>query len=120
MLTEEQFGFRPGRSTEDQLLLTYNFISLHWDSGQIVDLILYDFSKAFDRVLLQKLQHIGLQGQILAWLQEFLVGRTLQVVVKDTLSSPKDVRSGVPQGYILGPVLFLIYINHIATHLHCQ
>ena len=50
MLTEEQFGFRPGRSTEDQLLLTYNFIALHWDSGHIVDLILYDFSKAFDTV----------------------------------------------------------------------
>ena len=124
ILTEEQFGFRPGRSTDDQLLLTYNYISQHWDNGHIVDLVLCDFSKAFDTVnhaiLLQKLRCLGIHGQILAWLQDFLTGRTMQVVVKNTLSAPKEVRSGVPQGSILGPVLFLIYVNHLASNLKCH
>ena len=121
LLSDEQFGFRRGRSTEDQLFLTYNHISLQWDNGNIIDLILFDFAKAFDMVnhtiLVQKLQCIGLHGQLLTWLNDFLTGRTMQVVIKNTLSSSKAVQSGVPQGSILGPILFLIYINNVARHL---
>ena len=107
ILTEEQFGFRPGRSTEDQLLLTYDEISASVDSGFPVDLIMFDFSKAFDvvchAVLLEKLRLLGIQGCLIGWLEDFLVGRTMQVIVKSTTSDTREVRSGVPQGSVLGP-----------------
>ena len=124
ILTDHQFGFRPGMSTEDQLLITYDYVSRGIDKGKIIDLILFDFAKAFDvvchAILLDKLRCIGISGRLLCWLQEFLSGRTMQVIVKHTLSSPKEVKSGVPQGSVLGPILFLVYINHIAANLTCQ
>ena len=124
LLSEHQFGFRPGHSTEDQLLLTYNVISRDVDEGHIVDLILFDFSKAFDIVchsmLIEKLRLIGVHGQVLIWLKDFLSGRTMQVMVKNTFSAEREVLSGVPQGSVLGPVLFLVYINHVAHNLACD
>ena len=124
ILTDEQFGFRPGRSTEDQLLLTYDEVTTGMDSGFPVDLIMFDFSKAFDVVchalLLEKLRLLGVQGQLLGWLRDFLVDRTMQVLVKNTTSDSEVVRSGVPQGSVLGPILFLLYINHIASNLTCS
>ena len=124
VLTADQFGFRPGMSTEDQLLTTYDYVSREVDKDKIVDLILFDFAKAFDVVchviLLDKLRCIGISGKLLNWLHEFLSGRTMQVVVKHTLSSSREVKSGVPQGSVLGPTLFLVYINHIARNLKCQ
>ena len=124
ILTTNQFGFRPGRSTEDQLLITYDFVSKEVDQGKIVDVILFDFAKAFDvvchSVLMEKLKCIGIDGKLLSWLHEFLVGRLMQVVVKDTYGTSRAVKSGVPQGSVLGPILFLIYINHIAVGLTCQ
>ena len=111
-------------STEDQLLSTYDYVSREIDKGKIVDLILFDFAKAFDvvchHILLNKLRHIGIGGDLLRWLKEFLCDRSMQVVVKDAYSAPRHVKSGVPQGSVLGPVLFLIYINHIATNLKCH
>ena len=124
ILDNAQFGFRPGRSTDDQLLLTYTDVSQGLDQGHIVDLILFDFRKAFDvvchTILLDKLKCLGIQGHVLAWLQDFLVERTMRVIVKGASSVDQPVLSGVPQGSVLGPVLFLIYINHIASALLCN
>ena len=124
ILSEHQFGFRSGRSTMDQLLLVYNNVSEWLDQGSVVDLILFDFSKAFDVVshpiLLVKLQHLGVDRSLLSWIEHFLTNRTMSVTVKGKLSTGRLVASGVPQGSVLGPILFLVFINNIAANLTCS
>lgn len=124
LLLDEQFGFRPGRSTDEQLLLTYNDIYLWLDEGHLVDLVLFDFSKAFDvvshMIFIEKLKSIGIRGHVLDWTRSFLVGRTMSVKVKDIASRDREVLSGAPQGSVLGPILFLIYISHVAANLSCK
>ena len=121
LLSENQFGFRAGRSTSDQLLLVYNSISRRVDSGGICDVLLFDFSKAFDIVchdiLLAKLRVVGIDDNLLLWISSFLTNRKMKVSVKGFLSRERDVLSGVPQGSVLGPLLFLVYINNIADQL---
>ena len=85
--------------------------------------MLFDYSKAFDvvchNVLLEKLQLIGIDDQLLAWIYSFLSDRVMQVSVHGHMSSTRDVYSGVPQGSVLGPLLFLVYINSIGSKLSC-
>ena len=83
--------------------------------------ILFDFCKAFDvvchNILLSKLCAIGVDGNLLHWISSFLKNRVMKVCVKGSLSQSKDVLSGVPQGSVLGPLLFLVYVNNIADQL---
>ena len=124
LLSNEQYGFRSSRSTIDQLIMTYSDITSEVNRRNIVDLIFFDFSKAFDKVchsiLLLKLANIGVNAQLLIWIGNFLVERKMQVTVMGAASDWHRVRSGVPQGSVLGPILFLIYVNHVVHNLQCN
>jgi len=121
ILSDSQFGFRKNYSAELQLIKTTHDIALNLNAKSQTDVILLDFSKAFDKVshrlLLQKLQYYGISGQLLVWISSFLSNRTQRVVCGGQSSEPVDVASGVPQGSVLGPLLFLIFINDITSNL---
>ena len=117
LFSQKQSGFRHGYSTQDVLLHVVNSCSKAIDCGQYTGAVFVDLAKAFDcvdhAILLKKLTGYGICGGVHSWLKSFLCGRTQQVVFKGNLSSKGPITVGVPQGSILGPLFFSIYVNDL-------
>ena len=120
-MDDAQHGFRKKRSCISQLIITLDDFANTLKNKEQTDAILLDFSKAFDKVdhegLLLKLEHYGIRSSLLLWVRSFLIGRKQKVLVDGAASSPTPVMSGVPQGTVLGPLFFLVYINDISKGL---
>ena len=117
ILSDAQHGFHQNPSCESQLLLTVDDFAKALDDGKQIDAMVLDFTKAFDKVshkhLFAKLSYYDIQGPTLSWIQDFLTNRTQQIILDGCSSDSQAVTSGVPQWTVLGPLLFLCFVNDI-------
>jgi len=113
-INTSQHGFTEGRSCLSNLLLCQDSITNMIDEGSAIDIIYLDLEKAFDKVphsrLLQKIREIGINGRLADWIENWLKNRMQRVTVNESHSKWLEVESGVPQGSILGPLLFTLMI----------
>ena len=124
ILSKKQFGFIKGRSTILQLIKVMDDWTRILDEGGEIDVIYMDFMKAFDKVphkrLIEKLKCYGYKGRLLNWIKEFLTGRKQRVEINGYKSEWRDVTSSVPQGSVIGPLLFVLYINDLPDRVKAE
>ena len=119
LISQQQHGFLPHCSCTSQLLTAINDWTCSIDQGYPIDVIYFDFRKAFDTVpharLLLKLKEYGINGNLLCWLDGFLSNRRQRVSINGSFSQLSDVTSGIPQGSVLGTLLFTVYVNDLPS-----
>ena len=118
-IPDHKYGFLPGQSTVWQLLSVIEEWQCALDAGKCVHALFLDVSKAFDRVdhalLLNELDSLGLHDSSLKWMKSYLQGRSICTAVEHTVSSCQAISSGVPQGFVLGLLLFVLHVSDLPS-----
>ena len=124
LISSKQHGFVTGRSCVTQLIDVLDNWTKTLDDGGTIDAIYMDFQKAFDSVplkrLISKVKAHGIDGNIVRWIENFLSNRIQRVIINGAQSEDKTVTSGIPQGSVLGPILFVMYINDLPASVQSE